>query len=375
MLVHKAYKFKLLPNETQKSLLNKTFGCVRFAWNQWVEAFNNKSKHKTTKELRNQFEWMKAVSANVVDCCSMNFKSTIKQYFSKTRKTKIGRPQFKKKGVKDSYQLTNQRYYIKDNRIQIEKIGKVKFIQDRTIPSHVKYCSATVSKDHVGDYWISISVEEVIHPKTKTGEMIGLDVGIKHYLTLSDGTKVDNPKHFIKNQDKITRLQKHQSRKIKCSTRYNKLKKKIAKQHRKVERQRDHFLHTLTTWFVSTFDFISIEDLNVEQLKQKMGKYVSDASWSKFFNLLSYKCEWYGKELVKIGRYEPSSKTCSVCGSVHQGLVLSDRVWTCTACNTQHDRDINAAVNILAMGINVALRTQSDCIINHVEASCSLLRA
>jgi putative transposase len=354
----KSYKFRLYPNKTQETLLNKTFGCVRFAWNQNVANFlsydketNPKPEFKTSTQLRNEIEWMQEVSAAAIQQKEIDFKEFKNQLFNSKRKTKLGFPKFKKKSNRQSYRLPNQKFKIIGDRIQLEKIGKVKFVKDRDFPEFYKFMSVTISKNPSGEFYISVLVEQEINSKNKTNKDVGLDVGIKSFSVQSDGIEVDNPKYFSKSQAKLKRLQQHFSRKQKGSKRRDKCRLKIAKLHQKIVNQRDWFLHNYSTYLIENYDRIFIEDLDVKGLleKKQLSKEISDVSWSKFFQMLQYKADWYGKEIIKVDRYYASSKTCS-CGVKNENLKLSDRVWTCGSCGTKNNRDELASQNILKEG-------------------------
>jgi putative transposase len=291
----KAYKFRLYPNKEQETLLNKTFGCVRYAWNRNVADFlsydkesNPKPEFKTSTELRNEVEWMKEVSASAIQQKETDFKEFKKQLFNTKRKTKLGFPKFKKKSNRQSYRLPNQKFKVVNGKLQLEKIGKIKFVQDRDFPEFFKFLNVTVSKNCSGQYFASILIEQEINHKTKTGKEVGIDVGIKVFSTQSDGIEIDNPKYFSKNQAKLKRLQQHFSRKQKGSRRRDKCKLKIAKLHQKIVNQREHFLHNYSTYLIENYDIIFIEDLDVKGLleKKQLSKEISDVSWSKFFQML-----------------------------------------------------------------------------------------
>ena len=354
----KAYKFRLYPNKEQEVLLNKTFGCVRYAWNQNVANFLTYDKEKnptpvfkTSTELRKEIEWMQEVSASAIQQKEIDFKEFKKQLFNKNRKSQLGFPKFKKKSNKQSYRLPNQKFKIIGDRIQLEKIGKIKFVQDREFPEFFKYLSVTVSKNPSGQYFISILIEQEINYKPKTEKEVGLDVGVKTFSTQSDGIEVDNPKYFSKNQAKLKRLQQHFSRKQKGSSRRNKCRLKIAKLHQKIVNQRQWFLHNYSTYLIDNYDIIFIEDLDIKGLleKRQLSKEISDVSWSEFFRMLQYKADWYGKTIHKVDRYYASSKTCS-CGVKNDNLKLSDRVWTCGSCGVKNNRDELASQNLLKEG-------------------------
>ena len=352
-----SYKYRIYPNKTQQVLLAKTFGCVRYFWNNQVEVFNSYNKetnskpiYKTSTELRNEIEWMREVSAAAIQQKEIDFKEFKKQLFNKSRKVKIGFPKFKKKNSKQSYRLPNQKFKVSGNKIQLEKIGKVKMVIDRTLPEG-KLMSVTVSKNNAEQYFASILIETEIKHKQKTNKEIGIDLGLKTFSTQSDGVEISNPKFLSKSQTKLQKLQKHLSRKQKGSNRRNKCRIKIAKLHQKITNQRDWFLHNYSTHLLNSYDRIFIEDLDVKEMLQnhKLANSISDASWSKFVTMLTYKADWYGKEVYKIDRYFPSSKTCE-CGKKRDNLSLSDREWTCEFCGLVNQRDLLAAVNILKEG-------------------------
>jgi putative transposase len=361
----KSYKYCLVPNVKQSIVLNKTFGSVRYFWNKQVETFYSYDKEnnpvvsfKTSTEMRKENEWMQEVSAAAIQQKEIDFKEYKKQHFSNTRKKHIGRPSFKKRNDRQSFRLPNQKFSIVENKIRLEKIGKVKFIQDRPLPFNCKLMSVTVSKDTCGKYYASVLVETEIEQFEKTNKTIGIDVGIKEFATLSDGTIINNPHYFRDSQSKLKKAQRRLSRKKKGSSRYKKTKLKVAKIHKGIANQRDNFLHNVSTKIVKDYDVISIEDLNVAGMvkNHKLAKSISDVSFSKFFSMLDYKCKWYGKELVKIPRFAPSSKTCSSCGNVKKELKLSDRTYKCDVCGHEQDRDLNASLNINRIGVEMLKR-------------------
>ena len=264
------------------------------------------------------------------------------------------RPTFKKKRLYNQYRLPNQKFSLSATHIKIEKIGKIKVVVDRQIPETAKYLSVTISKKPCGHFYASVCVEEDILPKSKTNLKVGIDLGIKTFATQSDKVEIANPKFLVKSQDKLRRLQRIFSKKLKGSRRREKFRYKIARLHEKIANQRLHFLHTYTTELVTMYDTIVIEDLSVDaMLKNKnLSESISDASWRLFRFLLSYKADWYGKKLVVVDRYFASSKTCR-CGYVKQDLKLADRQWVCPSCKVLNDRDLLASINILEEGLRI----------------------
>lgn len=376
--MNKAFKYRIYPNKSQQILFAKTFGCVRVIWNANVESFNSydkdanpKPKIITKSDLITDKPWLNEISAAAIQQKIRDFQETPKQFFSKTRKKRIGRPSFKKKSGIQSYRLPNQKFSLGDNKIRLEKIGWVKMRVDRAIPDESKILSCTISMNCCGQYFVSVLVETLILHKHKTGKMVGIDLGLKSFATLSGSIVIDNIKFFREKQSEIVKIQRHLSRKKKGSNRYRKNKLRIARLHNKIANKRNYFLHSVTTYLADNYDVICIEDLNVSGMlsNHKLAKAISDTSFYQFRSMLEYKCNWYGKELVVIDRFYPSSKTCSKCGWKKEDLTLSDRVFKCENCGMEIDRDLNAAINIKRVGVDILYnRTQRDEVTNPVEA-------
>lgn len=376
--MNKAFKYRIYPNKSQQILFAKTFGCVRVIWNANVESFNSydkdanpKPKIITKSDLITDKPWLNEISAAAIQQKIRDFQETSKQFFSKTRKKRIGRPSFKKKSGIQSYRLPNQKFSLGDNKIRLEKIGWVKMRVDRAIPDESKILSCTISMNCCGQYFVSVLVETLILHKHKTGKMVGIDLGLKSFATLSGSIVIDNIKFFREKQSEIVKIQRHLSRKKKGSNRYRKNKLRIARLHNKIANKRNYFLHSVITYLADNYDVICIEDLNVSGMlsNHKLAKAISDTSFYQFRSMLEYKCNWYGKELVVIDRFYPSSKTCSKCGWKKEDLTLSDRVFKCENCGMEIDRDLNAAINIKRVGVDILYnRTQRDEVTNPVEA-------
>ncbi len=353
----KAYKYRIYPTKEQKVLLAKTFGCVRFVWNKLVENFNNGGKEVVTeKTLKDQeeFNFLKEVSASPLQQKTKDFIEFKKQFFNKKRKIKLGKPKFKKKSNRQSFRLPNQKFTLDQEKslVRLEKVGWVKIVLDRNIAENADFRSITISETPTGKYFVSILVKQELNPIPSTGKVVGIDLGLKDLFILSNGQVVNNPKWFRENQSKLAKHQKHLSRKVKGSNRYNRQRIKVAKVHEDITNSRNYFLHNISTKLVKTFDLIIVEDLHVSGMirNRKLAKSISDASWSTFVAMLEYKCNWYGKTLVKINRFYPSSKTCSNCGHKEEKMPLNIREWTCPNCGSKHDRDLNASINILKKG-------------------------
>ena len=361
----KSYKYRIYPNKTQIIFLNENFGATRFIWNQLVANFNNYGQENYIKnlsevQLKENNHWLKDRISYILQQKRIDFFETTKQYFNKSRKKKLGRPKFKKKGVcVDSFRIPGQAigfqkaFDFEKSTLKIPKLkSKLKLKIDRTFSGQIK--SITISKNNLNQYFVSVCVEEEIKSKVKTGKDIGLDLGLLDLVILSNGTKFSNPKYFRETQTKLKKAQQHLSRKTKDSSRYQKQKLKVAKIYKKITNQRNWYYHQISNYLVDKFDSIFVEDLNVAGMmkNRKLSKSIQDVSWSSLINMISYKSRWYGKELLKIGRFFPSSKLCSSCGTKNDQLDLSVRSWTCS-CGCIHDRDVNAAKNILQEGLKV----------------------
>jgi putative transposase len=356
---HKAYKFRIYPNKQQAKDINNTFGCVRFLWNKHVSAFYSYSKVGpnpvvTSKLLKDnpEYTWLNDVSAAALQQKDRDFIEFKRQYFSKTRKSKLGPPKYKKKGQHDSYRLPNNTRFGLDqtrSKIRLEKIGHVDIVLDRTIPSDAKFISVTISKINT-EYYASVLVDEEIKPLPSTHKHVGIDLGLIDLCTLSNGLVIHNPRWFRKNQTKLAKAQKKLSRKTKGSNRYLKQKLKVAKIHQYIARCRNWYLHQISTYLVRNYDTICIEDLNIAGMRKILGKSISDAGLATLVAQIKYKCDWYGKTFHQVSRYFASSKICSVCGK-KSSFGIDVREWMCAYCWSFHDRDLNAAINILNQGI------------------------
>jgi len=354
MQILKAYKYRIYPTEDQEILLNKTFGCCRVVWNACTESFNSPVDAKiefpkSYTEIKKKFDWMSEVSAAALQSVFNNFFEFKKQFFSKTRKKKVGKPKFKSKVGRQSYSLTSIRFNLGNNFIRLEKIGRVKVvIAGHRPPEDCDYRSVTVSKDVTGKFFVSVLVKELkLKSLPVTDSVVGIDVGIKTFAVLSDGTEIINPKFFSESQTELRKAQKSLSRKKKGSTRRKKARLKVALIHEKVRNQRSHFHHEISRMIVNTYSVIGLEDLTISGMvkNRKLSKAISDVGWSQFVSFLSYKAEWYGRTIQKIGKFFPSSKLCSCCGVIKRNLTLGDRSWICD-CGVEISRDLNAAINI-----------------------------
>ena len=364
MSILKAYKYRLYPTKLQRDYLGEVFGSVRFVWNQLVANFNEYSsvgpnRQCNEKLLKTEYPFLNNSISYALQQKRMDFDETKSQFFSKTRKTKLGQMKFKKKGLsKDSFRIPGQAIgynkciNFESGSLKIPKMTPLKIVIDRKFDGIVR--SITVSKNKVDQYFVSILVEEDQKCLQNTGNVIGIDLGLKDIFIFDDGTKVRNPKWFRESQSKLAKQQKHLSRKVKGSNRYKKQRLKVAKTHLKIANQRVWFLHNISTWIVKNNDIIITENLNISGMMRnhKLAKSISDASWSEFIRMLRYKAAWYGRTFHQIDRFFASSKTCGSCGHKLDTLDLSVREWECPSCHSIHDRDTNAAKNILDKGLS-----------------------
>jgi putative transposase len=366
----KAYKYRLNPNNNQKLFFEQSFGCCRFIYN-WaldkkIKAYQEDKTRLSAFDIMNElpelkktegYEWLKTPSNECLQQSIKNMDTAFTNFF----REKKGFPKFKsKKQNKNSYKAINnfEIDFVK-HKVKLPKIGWVNFFDDgRRFDG--KIGTVTVSRNSAGYYFISILVEngKPLPQKTNVADddkTVGIDVGLKTFATLSDGTTFENPKHFHKKEKKLKVHQKRLSKKVKGSNRWKRQKHRVAKIHYEITCSRNFFLHNLTTNLVRKYDTIVIEDLNVDGMLKNhcLAKSIQSVAWSEFFRQLDYKCEWSGKNLVRIGRFEPSSQICSVCGC-RNSLVkdLSVREWQCFGCSTLHDRDINASRNIRNWGLD-----------------------
>ncbi|MDD0820605.1 IS200/IS605 family element RNA-guided endonuclease TnpB [Bacillus cereus] len=371
MLVNKAYKFRIYPNKEQEILIAKTIGCSRFVFNHflgmWNDTYKETGKGLTYNacsaqlpQLKIELEWLKEVDSTAIQSALKNLADAYKRFFKKQN----DKPRFKsKKNNVQSYTTkhTNGNIAIVDNKIKLPKLGFVKFAKSREIDGRIM--NATVRRNSSGKYFVSILTEVEIQPLEKADSAIGIDLGITDFAILSDGHKIDNNKFTSKMEKKLKREQRKLSKRaliaknkgihLLDAKNYQKKKRKVARLHERVINQRDDFLNKLSTEIIKNHDIICIEDLNTKGMlrNHKLAKSISDVSWSAFVSKLEYKATWYGKTIVKVSRWFPSSQICSDCGHHDGKKSLEIRDWTCPICHANHDRDINASKNILAEGL------------------------
>ncbi|MGB3944551.1 MAG: RNA-guided endonuclease TnpB family protein [Methanothrix sp.] len=393
-MVLKAYKFRLYPSEDQQQSLAQVFGSVRFVFNwglsqkktNWdiIESMrlwnliipteaeiptplnHAELSRKLTHELKDGHPWLREVADKPLRYALRNLDEAYKNFFRRVKNGEApGFPKFKsRKNGFDSFQVQGENVRLDDKTglVSLPKIEKIPIRLHRRIDGTIK--TTTVSKTKSGKYYISFQVEDgrelpLLIP-IRSDKTVGIDVGLNSFVTTSSGEKIDGIKAFRESEKRLAVMQRRASRKVKGSENWKKAQKKVAILHERIANQRGDFQHKLSHRLVTEYDMVAVEDLNIKGMVKNhhLAKTVSDAAWSEFIRQLEYKAAWGGKTFVKIGRWEPTSKTCSSCGYKNGEMPLSVREWDCPECGAHHDRDINAAINIKAAGMNL-LHTNS----------------
>ena len=361
-IINKTYKFRISPTAEQEILLTKHFGCSRFIYNYFLnerkEQYQNDKKSdnyyaqaKTLTELKKQEEtvWLKEVNSQTLQFALRSLDTAYVNFFRGNAQF----PKFKSRKHKNTFTVP-QFGKLEDGKIILPKFKEgIKVKLHREVKG--KIGKMNITKTPTGKYYVSIFTEQKVEDLPKTNKQVGIDLGLKDFVITSDNKKFKNNRYTKKYAKQLKKAQQHLSRKQKGSNGFEKQKLKVAKIHEKIASCRLDTLHKVSIELVKNYDLISVEDLNVKGMikNRKLSKHIADASWGNFVTLLQYKCDWYGKELVKVNRFYPSSKTCGDCGWINQELKLSDREWTCKSCGVVHDRDVNASRNILKEGLKI----------------------
>ena len=365
-----SHKIRIYPNREQEQFLKKSCGVARFAYNwglaEWERQYKNGGKPNHLK-LKKQFNGIKQVEFpfvyEVSKCCSetafANLGKAYKNFFDRRAKY----PKFKKKGIHDSFGLANDVFHVDGKHIKLAKMKPMRMAEELRFDG--KIMSGTVSR--VADKWyISIAVE-IRRDLTvqKTGKFVGVDLGVKDIAVTSDGCKFANPRWIHKSEKKLKRLRRELARRHRASKRRERTRLRLARQHDRVANQRKDWLHKITTYLVRKYDVIALEDLNVRGMvkNHNLAKAITNVSFGEFNRQIEYKAQMYGKQIYRIDRFFPSSKTCSNCGCVQEKMPLHVREWTCPDCGAHHDRDINAATNLLRQAMPEVTRGERSALV------------
>ncbi|MFI5720240.1 RNA-guided endonuclease InsQ/TnpB family protein [Nocardia sp. NPDC051750] len=364
-VVKRAYRYRFYPNPEQAEQLSRTFGCVRYVYNRalaersraWTQelrriSYADSDRMLTAWKRDPETEWLTEPSKGPLQATLRHLQAAFDKFWRK----QTGYPRFKKKGrSKDSATYFGNCFSYRDGRIKLAKQSEPLDIRwSRSLPRGAVPSQVTVSRDTAGRYHISILVEETVAELPVSPDALGVDAGITSLYTFSTGEKVPNPRHEKRDRARLVKAQRVLSKKEMGSANRAKARLRVARVHARIaDRRRDH-LHKLSTRLVRENQVIAIEDLSVRNMirNRKLARAISDASWSRFRSMLEYKAAWFGRTVIAVDRFYPSSKMCSVCGRINDSILLHTREWECL-CGAVHDRDVNAAKNILAAGLAV----------------------
>lgn len=365
-----SYKFRIYPNKTQESLIQRTFGCCRFVYNHFLDermttyketgkAPTRFQQDKRLTSLKQELPWLREVDSTALQASLKRLDDAYQNFFRRVKEgKKPGYPKFKsKRNRHQSYKskCVGTNIKVLDGAVQLPKLGKVKCRVSKCVKGRI--LSATIRQTPSGKYYVSLCCTDVeLDHLPTTGAVIGLDMGLNAFAITSEGIEYPNPKYLRKSEKKLAKLQRRLSRKTKGSQNWEKARIKVARCHEHIANQRQDMLHKLSNKIVRENDVICIEDLSPKNMvhNHKLAKSISDASWGEFHRQLAYKSGWYGKRLIAVDRFFPSSQICSECGGQWPGTKDTKvREWTCPQCGAFHNRDHNAAINILNEGLHL----------------------
>lgn len=386
--IQRGYKYRIYPTEAQIRQIVQTFGCVRYVYNSflslWEEAWKATGKGLsygqcsawlTQMKKEKGTEWLKEVDSTALQSSLRALSDAYNAFFAHKRK----HPKFHAKKNDQSYVSKNNNHSIRIEKegknvfVVLPKLGRVKIAYSREVPDHI--ISATVRKDSAGRYYVSLLAESELYPCGKTGKILGIDLGIRELAVTSENVKIANS-HFSRKQERnLIREQRKLSRKIEANIsgytaerkpiwkkelrecrNIQKQMHKVSRIHSRIADQRRDYLQKQSTELIREYDVICLEDLNVKgmQKNRKLSRSIAEVSWSEFVRMLEYKAEWNDKKIIKVDRWYPSSQTCSMCGSINPSVKdLKIRKWKCRVCGEEHERDLNAAVNIRSEGMRI----------------------
>ena len=362
----RAYQYRIYPTDEQKKIFARTFGCARFVYN-WALRLRTDAYYQEQKRIyyaetsarltalkkHPEYAWLNEVAAVPLQQSLRHLDRAFTNFFE----GRAHYPKFKSRHGEQAATYIGTAFKWDGHSLTLAKMDEpLDIVWSRPLPDGYKPTTVTVTKDTAGRYFVSILVEEDIKSLPVINKQIGLDLGLKSMVITSDGERVGNPQYFRKDEKKLAKAQHRLSKKKKGSKNRNKARLKVARLHAKIADRRRDYQHKLSTRMIRENQTICIEDLSVKNMVQNrhLAKSISDVGWSEFARQLAYKAQWYGRTLIKIDKWYPSSKRCHSCGHVLDSLSLDERFWLCPECKTFHDRDINAAKNVLAVGLTVS---------------------
>ncbi len=363
MDVSRAYRFRCYPTPEQAALLARTFGCVRYVYNHmlglrsdaWEQRQERIGYHQTSAALTALkktpgLQWLGEVSSVPLQQSLRHLQTAFANFFAKRAKY----PSFKSRHDRQAAEYTSSAFRWDGKALKLAKMDEALPIRfSRTVPAAARVTTVTVSRDAAGRYFVSMLCDDTVQPLPLARAQIGIDLGLTHFATLSSGEKIPAPNTLRRHAARLARLQRRLAKKQKGSSNRAKARRKVARAHAAIADARRDFLHKLSTRLIHENQVVAVETLAVRNMlrNRNLAKSIADAGWGEFLRQLQYKARWYGRTLVTVDRWFPSSKRCSDCGHIAAVMPLAVRAWTCASCGSDHDRDLNAARNVLAAGL------------------------